>query len=134
MIAVARSAPLAQARRAVETTHESVGLGVILPVNPVGLTPATNPDHAPIQGRGGRENDPEKAKAVEKQAEAMQAVPVRLRGLVARAFEGKSLRSCVSAKCLECLGYEDREGITDCRGYTCPLWRVRPYQKKAGQS
>jgi len=40
-------------------------------------------------------------------------------------------RQAIKAQCLHCTGY-DREGITHCTGYSCPLWAFRPYQIEGG--
>lgn len=43
----------------------------------------------------------------------------------------KSLRQAINAKCHECMGFDKsyRNEITNCTGYNCPLYFVRPYQK-----
>lgn len=56
---------------------------------------------------------------------------------IARAKEHpkKSLRLCINAKCWECMGGGDEVGtsrlIRECSSLGCPLWPVRPYQKRA---
>ena len=67
----------------------------------------------------------------EKQANTLASISPRLRGLVLRAFAGKSLRAAVTGKCWECFCFEDREGIRECTASECPLWSVRPYRKKS---
>lgn len=60
----------------------------------------------------------------------MESAPISVRGLLKRVFDGKSPRSgCIKAMCLECIGF-DRAAITECTSYACPLWNVRPFQKK----
>jgi hypothetical protein len=50
------------------------------------------------------------------------------RPLLKRAYEGDcSPRQAIKAQCLSCAGF-DREAITHCTGYSCPLWGFRPYQ------
>lgn len=45
-----------------------------------------------------------------------------------KAFDGTcSPRSAIKAQCLICVGY-DREAVTHCTGFSCPLWAFRPYQ------
>ena len=41
----------------------------------------------------------------------------------------KSLRLSINAFCFECIG-EIKPEITNCTATDCPLWHVRPYQKK----
>lgn len=42
----------------------------------------------------------------------------------------KSYSKAVKAKCLDCSCF-DRQEITHCEVKTCPLHKVRPYQKKS---
>lgn len=66
----------------------------------------------------------------ERQTKHLLAVPVKVRGIVAQAFEGTtSPRQAIKAKCLDCSHY-DRAEISLCRVRTCPLWAYRPYQAK----
>jgi len=44
------------------------------------------------------------------------------------AVQGKSLRACINAQCLECTGWQRKE-ITLCTSLACSLWPVRPYQE-----
>lgn len=54
------------------------------------------------------------------------------RPLMRRAFEGDcSPRQAIKAQCLICVGY-DRDSVTNCTGYSCPLWTFRPYQNSGG--
>ena len=49
-----------------------------------------------------------------------------------KAYYGQcSPRQAVKAACLICVGYQ-RDSITHCTGYSCPLWAFRPYQKGEG--
>ena len=49
-----------------------------------------------------------------------------------KAYSGDcSPRSAIKAQCLICVGYE-RDSITHCTGYSCPLFAFRPYQKEGG--
>lgn len=53
---------------------------------------------------------------------------------IARAKEHPGLRSCINAKCWECMGGGDeadpRRLIRECSSPGCPLWPVRPYQQR----
>jgi hypothetical protein len=49
-----------------------------------------------------------------------------------KAHTGKSLRSAITAKCLDCQGWE-RTGVRDCEDGSCPLWLNRPYKDKESQ-
>jgi len=46
----------------------------------------------------------------------------------------KSLRMAINGKCWDCCGAgvdpETRKTIGECTVYHCPLWTLRPYQKK----
>lgn len=49
------------------------------------------------------------------------------RQIMLKAYEGDcSPRRAIQAQCLICAGY-DREAIRTCSGFSCPLWRFRPY-------
>ena len=52
-------------------------------------------------------------------------------GVFRKAYAGESLRAAIDAHCLECLGL-DRKAIRECTCPACPIWEVRPYQKKRG--
>jgi hypothetical protein len=45
-----------------------------------------------------------------------------------RKAYGNSLRSAVTAKCVECC-WGDTKAIRECTAYACPLWNQRPYQE-----
>jgi hypothetical protein len=54
------------------------------------------------------------------------------RQIMVKAYSGDaSPRSAIKAQCLHCVGY-DREAVTHCTGYSCPLWAFRPYQNGGG--
>ena len=60
-------------------------------------------------------------------AEAPQSCQKSLR----KAFFGSaSPRQAIKAMCLACVGYE-RESIKNCTGWSCPLWRYRPFQDRS---
>ena len=53
------------------------------------------------------------------------------RDLIKRAWRGVcSPRMAIRLQCLECVG-EDVSAITECGDRCCPLWKFRPFQKKA---
>ncbi len=50
-----------------------------------------------------------------------------------KAYAGDcSPRQAIKAQCLICVGYE-RDSITHCTGFSCPLWAFRPYQTPGGE-
>lgn len=60
-------------------------------------------------------------------AERRAVFPRKYRRLYDRAVEGKSLRACVNAQCLDCVAGQSRE-IRLCTDLACPLWAMRPYR------
>ena len=44
-----------------------------------------------------------------------------------KAVEGRSLRACVNAFCLECVCWQSNE-VRMCTDQACPLYAVRPYR------
>lgn len=57
------------------------------------------------------------------------AAPESAKGILKRAYLGDGPRSnAIKAMCLSCVGFE-REQITKCTGFSCPLWAYRPFQK-----
>lgn len=62
--------------------------------------------------------------------QAMDSMPKVSRMRYAKCMSGKiSLRSAIKMKCLECVGYQRNE-VTLCSSYGCPLWPYRPYKEK----
>ena len=59
-------------------------------------------------------------------------VPRQFQNAYKKALIGKGYKPCVTAMCLECQGWEDgvQDAIAFCEAKTCPLYRVRPYQKR----
>jgi hypothetical protein len=56
--------------------------------------------------------------------------PESVRGTLRRAFFGSaSPRQAIKAMCLSCTGF-DRAEVANCTGYSCPLWRYRPFQRE----
>lgn len=47
-----------------------------------------------------------------------------------KAWEGRGYKDSVRANCLDCQSLQRNE-IQNCEIYTCPLWSVRPYRKRA---
>ena len=63
-------------------------------------------------------------------ARVLEAAPVSSRGSLTRAFAGEaSPRAAIKAAYLACVGFQ-RAQVTDCTGYSCPLWMYRPYQSE----
>lgn len=64
-------------------------------------------------------------------AKLIAAAPVSARGILKRAFDGSGGRkNAIAAMCLHCTGY-DRETVRSCTGWSCPLWKYRPFQSSA---
>jgi hypothetical protein len=64
----------------------------------------------------------------QKRQRRIATAPVSAQRILARAIAGTaSPRQAIKAMCLECIGF-DRKGITECTGYSCPLWCYRPFQ------
>lgn len=58
------------------------------------------------------------------------------RTILRNAYEGKaSPLKAIKAMCLHCCGSAEenvRATIAACSGFSCPLWKYRPYQKEGG--
>ena len=62
------------------------------------------------------------------QAELLATVGEASRGIMERAFAGKSSpRAAIKAKCLDCCDF-DRAEVSACAVILCPLNAYRPYQ------
>jgi hypothetical protein len=71
-------------------------------------------------------------KIAAKRARRLATIPESAQGHFVAAWAGKcSPRRAIKAQCLECVGF-DREEITDCSCWACPLWAFRPFQKPEG--
>lgn len=69
-----------------------------------------------------------------RRAKRIETAPSRVQPLLARVLSGNaSPRACIKAFCYECIGFETKE-ITTCTAWACPLWHVRPFQKKKKKS
>lgn len=65
----------------------------------------------------------------ERVAKMIAEAPPSSRKTLREAFFGSaSPRAAIKAMCLSCVGY-DRSSITNCTGWSCPLWKYRPYQE-----
>lgn len=57
----------------------------------------------------------------------------RMATIYRRALGPRATRSvCIKAFCLSCQGWEDGavDAVRNCASESCPLWRVRPYQRR----
>lgn len=65
-------------------------------------------------------------------AMADESVPLKYQGLFQRVkdMRSKSKAEAIKAMCLECVGFKFKR-VTECTSPKCPLFHVRPYQKKA---
>jgi hypothetical protein len=70
--------------------------------------------------------DPDRIRQL--QQEEIASAPVRCRGILQRAYRGRSKAATIRATCLRCVGYL-RDDVTNCSAYKCPIWPVRPYQR-----
>ena len=76
-------------------------------------------------------NDSLNGKIIARRARRIETAPQSFRKLLTQAMSGKcSPRTAIKAQCAECNGF-DRQAITNCTAYACPLWHFRPYQKPA---
>lgn len=58
----------------------------------------------------------------------VEAAPQSCQNTLRQAFSGSaSPRAAIKATCLACVGF-DRASVTNCTGYSCPLWMYRPFQ------
>jgi hypothetical protein len=64
---------------------------------------------------------------------AISEAPESVKGTLKRAYSGSGGRAnAIKAMCLTCVGY-DRKEITNCTGFTCPLWAYRPFQQECAR-
>lgn len=67
----------------------------------------------------------------EKVIQVVSEAPESAKKALTQAFSGSaSPRAAIKAQCLSCMGY-DRESIKNCSGWSCPLWKYRPFQEAA---
>lgn len=50
--------------------------------------------------------------------------PRKYRGMMRRAWSGRSRLAAIRAACVECMGW-DAIGVTDCTSLACPLYAYR---------
>ena len=68
-------------------------------------------------------------KIAAKRARRIETAPESFRKLLTQAMSGKcSPRTAIKAQCAECNGF-DRQAISECTAFACPLWSFRPYQR-----
>ena len=65
----------------------------------------------------------------EKQQIYVDKAPESVKGILERAFLGKSKATAIKAKCLSCCNWQ-RSEITACAVFICPLHPFRPFQSK----
>jgi hypothetical protein len=59
----------------------------------------------------------------------IDGIPGKYKGAYIKALNARLNHAAIKAKCYECICFENvKENITDCRGWTCPLYFFRPYQ------
>jgi len=63
-----------------------------------------------------------------RQRAILEEAPTTCRGILERAYGGKSKAAALKAFCLHCVGYI-RADVRDCTSYGCPLHPYRPYQQ-----
>lgn len=80
-------------------------------------------------GRAGRSNSTDRNASTQAAlADYLASVPIKYRGLVARALAGElSPRQAIKAKCLGCTGFV-RADVVACTAILCELHPLRPYQ------
>lgn len=63
-----------------------------------------------------------------KVSKMISEAPESVRATLSQAFSGSaSPRKAIKAMCLSCVGY-DRNSVKNCTGWSCPLWKYRPFQ------
>ena len=62
---------------------------------------------------------------------ADELIPLKYQGLFNRVKDlgSKSKADAIKAFCLQCVGFKFKR-VTDCTAPKCPLFNVRPYQKR----
>lgn len=55
----------------------------------------------------------------------LKTIPETMKRVFAKAFEGKSLRSAITAKCYDCSCFQ-RSEAQNCNAVNCPLFELRP--------
>lgn len=62
------------------------------------------------------------------QQAVIDEAPSSYRGILKRAYSGKSRAEAIKAHCLQCAGFLRNE-VRDCSARGCPLHPYRPYQQ-----
>ena len=70
--------------------------------------------------------DPDRIRQLQDQE--IREAPPKYRGILQRAYSGRSKATTIRAVCIRCVGYR-RDDVTNCTAYKCPIWPVRPYQR-----
>jgi hypothetical protein len=72
-------------------------------------------------------------KQAERLGEVDECAPSKT-GIFRRVYAGQaSPRECIKAFCLDCTGFNEL-AIRECLFVACPLFRLRPYQRKGSAS
>jgi hypothetical protein len=92
-------------------------------------SPGDNRSGQSLKITGTAENRSLGEKIAAKRARRLATTPESAKGHFVAAWAGKcSPRRAIKALCLECVSF-DRQAITDCLCWACPLWHFRPFQK-----
>lgn len=71
----------------------------------------------------------EQSKTLKRARRLRQCLPL-YRGALKRCWARRAPpRAAIKSFCLECCG-DDRQAVTECTAYACPLWEYRPYQPR----
>lgn len=58
----------------------------------------------------------------------IDSIPSKFHNKFAKLFSSEGgLRDAINCKCIDCSCFQ-KEEITSCETYQCPLWKFRPYQ------
>ena len=82
-----------------------------------------------MKSKDASSNEMENFKSIKKaRIEHLKQMPQLYRPLYLRAL-GLQNSQLVKAQCQACIGYEAvKDGVLDCRGFSCPLYFQRPYK------
>jgi hypothetical protein len=65
----------------------------------------------------------------ESQKRVLDETPIASKGVMLRAFGGRSRAAGIKAFCLACVGYVRRD-VSECTALGCPLHAYRPFQEE----